>query len=90
VSYGEAFAGWLRAPEAWHAGAARRYCDALSVPDAAVEPLALLSWVQHVDTHCMYSTPALARPQWVERNVTAVIRAVHARAAGSRSRRRSV
>jgi len=34
-----------------------------------VVPLAYCSWIQHLDAHCQFGTPASRKRQWLEKNV---------------------
>jgi hypothetical protein len=77
-SVGQAVADWLRRRRAASGGLIERYCRALSIPPALVEPLTYLSWILHVDAHCKYGTAAVTRPQWLAKNIGPVLDAVAA------------
>ncbi|HTG90402.1 MAG TPA: aminoglycoside phosphotransferase family protein [Vicinamibacterales bacterium] len=70
TSVGEGFTDWIAAESLpFLDQCVSRHFHELSIPTELVVPLAYCSWIQHLDAHCQFGTPASRKRQWLEKNV---------------------
>lgn len=74
ASFGEALADWIDARSIPVLdGCIARHCRELSLPTELIAPLSYCSWIQHLHSHCRFSTPTSTDVQWLHRNVRHVL-----------------
>jgi aminoglycoside phosphotransferase (APT) family kinase protein len=70
TSVGEGFADWIAAESLpFLDQCVARHFHELALATELVVPLAYCSWIQHLDAHCQFGTPASRKRQWLEKNV---------------------